>query len=356
MIKGPGIFLAQFMGDTAPFNSFDSILGWVAPMGYKGVQVPSWDGRCLDLKKAAESKTYCDELKGTAKKHGLEISELATHLQGQLVAVHPAFDEQFDNFAPAEVRGKPAARQAWAVEQLKLAIRASKNLGCTAMPSFTGALMWHTMYPWPQRPAGLVEECFAELARRWKPLLDEADKHGVDIAWEVHPGEDVHDGATFELLLEALKNHPRANILFDPSHFVLQQLDYIQYIELYHKRIKCFHVKDAEFRPNGRTGVYGGYQNWKDRAGRFRSTGDGQVDFSQIFTQLTKFGYEGWATIEWECCFKDPGQGAREGAPFIAKHLITPAQKAFDDFAGSKPDRAQLQRILGISAEKSAHK
>lgn len=353
MIKGPGIFLAQFMGDTAPFNSFDAICKWVAGFGYKGVQIPSWDGRCFDLKKAAESKAYCDDFKGTAKKHGLEVSELATHLQGQLVAVHPAFDEQFDTFAPPEVRGKPAARQQWAVEQLRLAIKASKNLGLTAMPSFTGALMWHTVYPWPQRPAGLVDECFGELARRWLPLLDEADKAGVDIAWEVHPGEDVHDGATLELMLHHCKNHPRANVLFDPSHFVLQQLDYCEYIELYHRRIKAFHVKDAEFRPNGRTGVYGGYQGWKDRAGRFRSTGDGQVDFSRIFTLLTKYNYQGWATIEWECAFKDPEQGAREGAPFIAKHLITPAKHAFDDFAGSKPDKAQLQRILGIS-ERSA--
>ncbi|MBA3707507.1 MAG: sugar phosphate isomerase/epimerase [Planctomycetes bacterium] len=356
MIKGPGIFLAQFMGDQAPFNSFDSICKWAGSLGYKGVQIPSWDGRCIDLKKAAESKAYCDDFKATAKKHGLEVSELATHLQGQLVAVHPAFDEQFDGFAPKEVQGNPAARQAWAVEQVKLALRASKNLGLNAMPSFTGALMWHTMYPWPQRPAGLVDEGFAELARRWLPILDEAETCGVDVAWEVHPGEDVHDGATFELMLKHVKNHKRACILFDPSHFVLQQLDYCAYIELYHERIKCFHVKDAEFRPNGRTGVYGGYQGWKDRAGRFRSTGDGQVDFSRIFTLLTKYNYQGWATIEWECCFKDPEQGAREGAPFIQKHLITPAKKAFDDFAGGTVDKAQLHRVLGIGSGKAAKK
>jgi sugar phosphate isomerase/epimerase len=353
MIKGPAIFLAQFMGDKAPFNSFDAITKWAGSLGYKGVQVPSWDARCIDLKKAAESKTYCDELKGIAKKNGVEITELSTHLQGQLVAVHPAYDEQFDGFAPKEVQGNPKARTAWAVEQVKLCAKASKNLGCTAMPSFTGALLWHTMYPWPQRPAGLVEEGFAELARRWKPILDVFDEQGVDVAWEVHPGEDVHDGATFEMMLKAVNNHPRANILYDPSHLVLQGMDYSAYIDHYHSRIKCFHVKDAEFRPDGRVGAYGGYLPWKERAGRFRSTGDGQTDFARIFSQLTKYNYDGWAVLEWECCLKDPEQGAREGAPFIARHLITPAAKAFDDFAGGKVDREQLQRILGTGERKA---
>ena len=349
MINGPGIFLAQFMGDQAPFNSFASITRWAGSLGYKGVQVPSWDARCLDLDKAATSKAYCDELKGVAAAGGVLITELSTHLQGQLVATHPAYDEQFDGFAPAAVRGKPAARAAWATEQVKLCLSASKNLGLTAMPSFTGALLWHTMYPWPQRPAGLVEAGFAELARRWLPILDHAESCGVDVAWEVHPGEDVHDGATFERLLAALKDHRRANLLYDPSHFVLQAMDYSAFIDHYHERIKCFHVKDAEFRPDGRTGAYGGYLPWRERAGRFRSLGDGQIDFSRVFSQLTRYGFDGWAVVEWECALKDPEQGAREGVPFVNRHLITPAAKAFDDFAGGSVDQAQLRRILGLS-------
>jgi sugar phosphate isomerase/epimerase len=216
------------------------------------------------------------------------------------------------------------------------------------MASFTGALLWHTMYPWPQRPAGLVETGFAELAKRWKPILDVADECGVDVAWEVHPGEDVHDGATWELFLEALNEHPRANILYDPSHLVLQAMDYVDYLERYIDRVKCFHVKDAEFRPDGRVGAYGGYQGWTERAGRFRSLGDGQVDFSAIFSVFAKHRWSGWAVLEWECCFKDPVQGATEGAPFIVDHIIKPSEKAFDDFAGSGPDEATNRRILGI--------
>jgi sugar phosphate isomerase/epimerase len=204
------------------------------------------------------------------------------------------------------------------------------------------------MYPWPQRPAGLVEEGFTELARRWKPILDAYDRSGVDVCYEVHPGEDLHDGLTFEMFLDKVAGHKRCNILYDPSHFVLQQLDYLHYIDLYHERIKMFHVKDAEFRPNGRVGVYGGYANWVDRAGRFRSLGDGQVDFTQIFSKLTQYGFDGWAVLEWECCLKHPEDGAREGAPFIAKHMIRKPERAFDDFAGAATDAARNRRILGF--------
>ena len=347
MMKGPGIFLAQFMSDTAPLNRFDTACEWAGGLGYKGVQVPSWDRRCIDLQRAAESKAYCDELLGTARKAGIEITELSTHLQGQLVAVHPAYVEMFKAFAPEGVR-TAADMQKYGSEQVKLCLKACRNLGVSAMPTFPGALMWHTVYPWPQRPAGLVEEGFKELARRWRPLLDYAEEMGVDCAYEVHPGEDIHDGASYEAFLDHVDQHERANLLYDPSHFVLQQLDYLDYIDRYHERIVCFHVKDAEFRPNGRVGVYGGYLPWKERAGRFRSLGDGQVDFSSIFSLLTKYGYKGWAVLEWECCFKDSQQGAEEGAPFIEGHMIQPPARAFDDFAGGKVDQQAIRRVLGL--------
>ncbi|HZV10740.1 MAG TPA: sugar phosphate isomerase/epimerase, partial [Novosphingobium sp.] len=157
-LKGPGLFLAQFAGDNAPFNSLSAIADWAAGLGYKGLQIPSWDARLFDLARAAESQTYCDEITGMLAEKGLAITELSTHLQGQLVAVHPAYDAQFDGFAVPEVRGNPAARQAWATEQVKLAAVASRRLGLAAHASFPGALAWPYVYPWPQRPAGLVED------------------------------------------------------------------------------------------------------------------------------------------------------------------------------------------------------
>jgi sugar phosphate isomerase/epimerase len=347
-IKGPAVFLAQFMDDKPPFNSLEGLCKWASDLGYKGIQIPTWETRLIDLKKAAESKTYADELKGKVQSYGLEITELCSHLQGQLVAVHPAYDLMFDNFAPDECKNNPKKRTEWAVNQLKYSAKASRNLGIDVHGTFSGALLWHTWHPWPQRPPGLVEMGFEELAKRWKPILDVFEDQDVDLCYEVHPGEDVHDGVTFERFREATGNHKRVNILYDPSHFVLQQLDYVQYIDYYHEFIKMFHVKDAEFNPTGKKGAFGGYGDWRDRAGRYRSLGDGQVDFKSIFSKLTEYGCDVWAVMEWECCIKSPEQGAREGAPFIKDHIIEATEKAFDDFAGAEINEDRLKKILGI--------
>jgi sugar phosphate isomerase/epimerase len=349
-LKGPGIFLAQFLGESPPFDTLDNLAGWAASLGYKGVQIPVLP-RLIDIAQAAESQTYCEDLKGRLAAKGVEITELSTHLQGQLVAVHPAFDALFDSFAPDAVRGKPAERTAWAIEQVKLAAMASARLGLAAHATFSGALAWPYVYPWPQRPAGLVKEAFTELGRRWTPILDVFEDAGVDACYEIHPGEDLHDGATFERFLEQVGEHPRANILYDPSHFMLQQLDYLAFIDLYHPRIRAFHVKDAEFRPSGRAGVYGGYLPWVERPGRFRSLGDGQVDFGAIFSKLAAYDYPGWAVLEWECALKHPEDGAREGAPFIADHIIRVTPHAFDDFVGVEADTSFNRRLLGLEAK-----
>lgn len=347
-ILGPAIFLAQFASDREPFNTLPSIAGWAASLGFKAIQIPTWDRRLFDLKTAAESPGYCSEIAGMLRGHGLQISELSTHLQGQLVAVHPAYDALFADFAPPELRGSPQARQQWAADQLLLAARASRNLNLKAHATFSGALAWHLVYPWPQRPAGLVEEVFAELALRWRPILNAFDQAGADLCFEIHPGEDLHDGATFDRFLAAVGNHPRANILYDPSHFVLQQLDYLAFLDLYHQRIRAFHVKDAEFRPNGRSGVYGGYQNWIDRPGRFRSLGDGQIDFRAVFSKMAQYDFPGWAVLEWECCLKDPETGAREGASYIRDRIIPVTGRRFDDFAGVEASREFNRRVLGL--------
>ena len=347
-IKGPAIFIAQFMGDQAPFNSLPAICQWAKGLGYIGVQLPTNDPRFIDLQKAAESKTYADEIKGVVNENGLQITELSTHLQGQLIAVHPTYDKLFDGFAPEQVRNNPKARTEWAVQQLKWAAKASQNLGLDAHVTFSGALLWPTVYPWPQRPAGLVETGFQELADRWLPILNAFDESGIDLCYEIHPGEDLHDGITYEMFLEKVNNHARACLLYDPSHFVLQCLDYLEYIDNYHERIKMFHVKDAEFNPTGKQGVYGGYQGWVNRAGRFRSLGDGQVDFKSIFSKLTAYDYPGWAVLEWECALKHPEDGAREGAQFIKEHIIRVTERTFDDFASSGIDQETNKTILGL--------
>ena len=321
---------------------------WAASRGFKGIQIPSWDGRLFDLQRAAESQDYCDEVLGLVGQLGLEVTELSTHLQGQLVATHPAYDTAFADFAPAELSQDAKGRQAWAVQQLLWAARASQRMGLTAHASFSGALAWPFFYPWPQRPAGLIDEAFRELGRRWLPILNAFDEAGVDVCYELHPGEDLHDGATFERFLSAVGEHKRANILYDPSHMILQQMDYLGFLDVYHERVRAFHVKDAEYRPSARSGVYGGYQDWIDRPGRFRSLGDGQIDFNSIFSKMAQYDYPGWAVLEWECCLKHPEAGAAEGAAFIKEKIIRVTDRAFDDFAGGSADAEKNKRILGL--------
>ena len=347
-IKGPAIFLAQFAGDKKPFNNLDSICRWASNLGYKAIQIPSWDSRLFDIEKAGKSKNYCDEIKGIVNSNGLEISELSTHLQGQLVASHNAYDKMFDAFAPKQLHGNVKARTEWAIEQVKLAANASCNLGIDVMASFSGSLLFHTMYPWPQRPKGLVEAGFKELAKRWTPILDHCKDKGVEVCYEIHPGEDLHDGISYERFLKVTNNHSAAKILYDPSHFILQQLDYLQFIDFYHENIRMFHVKDAEFNPTGKSGVYGGYEDWINRPGRFRSLGDGQIDFKSIFSKLSQYDFDGWAVLEWECCIKSPEQGAKEGVKFITDHIIQVTEQTFDDFAGSETNHDDINEILGL--------
>ncbi|MGR4042728.1 sugar phosphate isomerase/epimerase family protein [Pseudomonas sp. 910_21] len=348
-LKGPSLHLAQFSADTAPFNNLPSIAQWAADLGFKALQIPAWDARLFDVATAADSQDYCDDLKGQLAQKGLVISELTSHIFGQLVAVHPAYDAMCDNFAPQALRGHPQARTAWAIEQMKLAAKASRRLGLSDMGTFSGSLAWPYLFPFPQRPEGLIEAAFEELARRWRPILDVCDEQGVNLCYEIHPSEDLHDGTSFERFYELVDRHPRCNILFDPSHFVLQQLDYLSYLDIYHERIRMFHVKDAEFNPSGRQGIYGGYSSWVERAGRFRSLGDGQVDFKGIFSKLAQYDYPGWATLEWECCLKDQEDGAREGVEFINRHMIQVTERIFDDFAGAGIDRQQINAMLGIA-------
>ncbi len=345
-IKGPAIFLAQFLRDEKPYNNLPDISDWVASLGYKGVQIPTWDKRVFDIDKASESKTYCSEILEKLEKNNLQVTELASHLQGQVLAMNNSYKTAFSAFYPKNLSDSEIVE--WSTDQLKKSVLASKNMGLTTIPVLSGGFAWHMVYPWPQRPDGLIDEAFKELYKRWKPILDFANENGISISYELHPGSDLFDGATFERFFETANEHPAIGINYDPSHFLLQQLDYCQFIELYGERITAFHVKDAEFIPSGRVGVYGGYESWQKRAGRFRSLGDGQVDFKRIFTLLAEVGFTGWAVLEWESFIKSSEQGAREGAPFIEQHIIDTTNVSFDDFAGGDSNENKNRNILGI--------
>lgn len=349
-IEGPGLMLSQFIGETAPFNSLEGIARWAHGLGFRGLQVPVHDPGILDVAALAQSAAKARDTVARLAGIGMVISELAAHRAGHLMAVNPAFDQIADAFSPKAHHGNPAGRQADAERTMFLAIQAAKNLGVHKLVTFSGALVWPFFYPWPPPPAGLIERGFDELAARWRPVVEHAADHGVDLLFELHPGEDVHDGVTFAMFLERLQGHSAVKILFDPSHMLVQHMDYLGFIDHWAPRIGGFHVKDAEFIKSAQSGVYGGFAEWRDRPGRFRSPGDGQVDFKGIFSRLAHAGYAGWAVLEWECALKSPEQGAREGAAFIRDHIIQPSSRIFDAALRRPADRALLDSILGIKS------
>ena len=138
-------------------------------------------------------------------------------------------------------------------------------------------------------------------------------------------------------------------MLYDPSHFVLQQLKYLDYIDIYHERIKMFHVKDAEFNPTGRQGVYGGFQTGSTGPGvsaRLETVRSISLDLFEARRPTT---YAGWAVLEWECAHEaSGGWRARKERRFIADYIIRVTERAFDDFASSGTDRAANRKMLGL--------
>jgi sugar phosphate isomerase/epimerase len=347
-IRGPGLFIGQYIGTEPPFDRLEDLAGWAASLGFKAIQIPISDTRLKDIVGVSQT-AIVETISVIVSKSGLAISELSAHRAGALLAVHPAYDEIMDALAAPAVRGRPEARREQAEHDLRRTIALAAALGVDKVATFSGGLAWPFLYPYPPRPPGLIERAFSELARRWRPLLDAADQAGIDLCFELHPGQDLHDGVTFERFLGAVDHHPRAKILYDPSHMLLQQMDYLSFIDRYHDRIAAFHVKDAELNPTGASGVYGGYQDWLDRPGRFRSVGDGQIDFRRIFDRLTRYGYAGWAVLEWECCLKNPIDGAREGARFISEHIIRVTEQSFDAPLEASMSPEKLDRVLGLA-------
>ncbi|HEX2556107.1 MAG TPA: sugar phosphate isomerase/epimerase family protein [Microvirga sp.] len=347
-IKGPALFIVQYIDADARLGTLEGICAFAAGLGFKALQIPTFVPHIFDLARAAESQDYCDDVRAVLARHGLEIAELTSGRQGQLMAVHPAYDITQDVLAPPALRGNPARRTQWAFDQMLLSVKASARLGLDRLVTFSGSLLWPYLYPFPPVPAELVAAGFQELARRWRPVLDAGDREGVDICFELHPTEDLHDGSTFERFLALVDDHPRCRLLYDPSHLFLQHMDYIGFIDAYAERIRAFHVKDAEFQRSARTGVYGGYNAWLQRAGRFRSPGDGQIDFRTIFSRLTGLGFDGWATLEWECCFKNRYDGAREGSDFIRRLIIDVTEASFDAPMKGGLSEADIKAALNI--------
>src|ERR1700722_18435108 len=269
-IQGPGLFISQFIGPEPPFNTLGGISHWAAELGFKALQIPVSAVGLSDLAELSERDAIA-AIETILGANGLTVSEVSAHRAGQLLAVHPAYDDVMDALASPDVRGNSRARRKQAKHDLRRAISNAAALGARRVAVLSGGFAWPFFYPYPPHPAGLIARAFDELAARWRPFLDEGDRAGGDLCFDLQPGQDLHDGATFEHFLALVDHPPRAKILYDPSHMLLQHLDYLGFIDRYHKRIGAVSVKDAGFIPSASRGAYGGYADWLDRPGRFRS-------------------------------------------------------------------------------------
>ena len=305
--------------------------------GYDGLELACW-GDHMSTARAAEDPGYCAAQKRILADHGLGLWAISNHLVGQLTC-DPNTDARSDGFAPAECRGDPEKKRAFAVRDMKLAARAAKNLGLKVVNGFTGSPVWHLIYPFPPVSEQEIRDGYKRFAEIWVPILDVFQENGVRFALEVHPTEIAFDVYSFGMALEAVHGHPAFGINFDPSHLIWQGLDPTELIYAYPDRIFHVHVKDASVNLNGRTGILASHLPFGDhrRGWDFRSPGRGDVKFTPIIRALNQIGYQGPLSVEWEDNTMDREIGGPEAAAFVRRSDFSPASGgSFEDAFAQK--------------------
>jgi len=297
--------------------------------GYDGLEIATW-GDHLEVKKAAEDPGYLARKKEILAKYRLECRALGAHLAGQCVG--DLYDSRLDDFAPADVKGKPDEIRHWAIEEMKLTARAAKNLGCYVVNGFMGSPIWKFWYSFPATSEELVEKGFQQIKELWTPIFDEFDRCGVKFALEIHPTEIAFDLYTAKRLLEVFDYRPTLGFNFDPSHLLWQGMTPHLFIREFPDRIFHVHLKDVALTLDGQASVLGSHLPFGDlrRGWNFRSLGHGDVDFESIIRELNAIGYEGPLSVEWEDNGMDREFGAKEALEFVRGLDFKPSEAAFD--------------------------
>jgi sugar phosphate isomerase/epimerase len=309
---------------------FEQLCPLIHSFGYDGLELACW-GDHLDVFKAAADQSYCDEKKRFMEQHGLGLWAISNHLAGQLIC-DPNFDARSDLFAPAECAGDAEAKRRRAIESMKNAARAARNLGVKVVNGFTGSPVWHMFYSFPPVSEKMLDDGYRFFADTFHPILDVFAECGVKFALEVHPTEIAFDIHTARRALEALDHRPEFGFNFDPSHLLWQMIDPVKFIEEFPDRIYHCHIKDAALTLDGRSGILGSHLDFgkPGRGWDFRSPGHGQVNFEEIIRALNRIGYGGPLSIEWEDCGMDRQYGAKDACEFTRKIDFSPSNLQFD--------------------------
>lgn len=324
-----GRLVALFTGQWADLKLAE-LAEKAAHWGYEGLELACW-GDHLDVFKAATDQKYCDHQLGILEQNDLKVSAISNHLAGQLVC-DPNDDSRTDGFAPDDCAGDSEKKRAWAIESMKNAARAAKNLGVKVVNGFTGSSIWHMLYFFPTPTEEDIEQGYRNFAELWNPILDVFDECGVKFALEVHPSEIAYDIVTAERTLEAIGHRKTFGFNFDPSHLHWQMVDPVAFIDRFSDRIYNVHMKDAALQLNGRTGILGSHLFFgdKDRGWDFRSLGRGDIDFEAIIRALNHARYAGPLAVEWEDSGMDRERGAEEACDFVKDVDIMPSNLVFD--------------------------
>jgi sugar phosphate isomerase/epimerase len=312
--------------------------------GYDGLELACW-GDHFNVQKALADRGYLKKKWATLARHNLQCFAISAHLTGQAVCDH--IDARHKAILPAHVwgDGEPeSVRQRAALEMQHTAQAArkffdaapaavKKRLPRVVVNGFTGSSIWHLHYSFPPVLPQQIQQGFADFARRWNPILNTFDQHDVVFALEVHPTEIAFDLASAQMAIDALGGRNTFGFNYDPSHFVYQGVDYVQFIREFRNRIYHVHMKDAWVSPTARrSGVFGGHlpfghpeQYWE-----FRSLGRGSVHFEQIIRALNEIQYSGPLSVEWEDQNMDREHGAAEAAKFVRHVDFAPSSIVFD--------------------------
>lgn len=301
-------------------------------MGYDGLELACW-GDHFEVDKALEQDGYIQSRKDILAKHGLKYFSISTHLVGQCVA-DKVIDERHKAILPPRLwgDGDPEGVRQRCAEEVKNTAKAAKLLGVKVVNGFTGSPVWHMLYPFPPTSQDLIDRGFKEFADRWIPILDVFAEQGMTFALECHPAEIAYDIYTAERTLKALNGHKAFGFNYDPSHFVHQLFDPVEFIYAFPDRIAHVHVKDSKVRLSGRSSILASHLPFGDqrRGWDFVSPGHGDVDLENIVRALNRIGYEGPLSVEWEDTGMDREHGATEAAAFVRKTDFKPSDVAFD--------------------------
>ena len=301
-----------------------------ADFGYDGLELACW-GDHFEVDKADEA--YCNGRRELLEKSDLQLFSISAHLVGQ--AVCDNIDARHEAILPPYVwgDGEPEGVRQRAAEELKKTAAAAARLGVDVVNGFTGSSIWHLLYSFPPTPDSMIDDGFADFGRRFKPILDDFQKHGVKFALEVHPTEIAFDIASAERAIEAVDGHPAFGFNYDPSHLGYQGVDYVEFIYRFPDRIFHAHMKDVGWSASPtEAGVFGGHVAFGDRRRfwDFRSLGRGNIDFEEIIRALNRINYQGPLSVEWEDGGMDREHGAEEACAFVKDVDFEPSDAAFD--------------------------